>query len=133
VSLECRPALEIIAKYGQHPGVCLYVDPPYEGVTRPKKFDGYRCEMRATDDHRDLLEQLTACEASVILSGYRSDTYDEMLDGWDMVEIPHHTGQGKTGAGARTEVLWSNRPIAVPSLFDTPPPPVAVAIKADHL
>jgi DNA adenine methylase len=34
VSLECRPALEVIARYGAHPDVLLYVDPPYLGSTR---------------------------------------------------------------------------------------------------
>ncbi|HEY0643687.1 MAG TPA: DNA adenine methylase, partial [Nocardioides sp.] len=34
VSLECRPALEVIRKYGARPEVLLYVDPPYLGSTR---------------------------------------------------------------------------------------------------
>jgi DNA adenine methylase len=34
VSLECMPALDLIAKYGAEPDVLLYVDPPYLGTTR---------------------------------------------------------------------------------------------------
>jgi DNA adenine methylase len=111
VSLECRPALEIISSYGQHPAVCLYVDPPYEGVTRPRTYDGYQHEMRATNDHLELLQALLDCQASVVLSGYHSPLYDDVLDTWDRVEISAFTGQAPAGEGARTEVLWSNRPL----------------------
>ncbi len=111
VSLECRPALDVIADYGQHPEVCLYVDPPYEGVTRPRTYDGYRHEMRATADHEALAEALLACKASVVLSGYRSPLYAEAFAGWDRVEIPGFTGQG-TGDMTRVEVLWTNRQLA---------------------
>jgi DNA adenine methylase len=116
VSLESRPALEVIATYGQHPDVCLYVDPPYEGSTRPKTYDGYRHEMRAEKDHRELGESLNACQASVVLSGYHSALYDEMYGDWDRIEIPTFTGQG-TGDISRVEVLWGNRPISDPQLF----------------
>jgi DNA adenine methylase len=34
VSLESRPALELIRSYGHVPGVLLYADPPYLGSTR---------------------------------------------------------------------------------------------------
>lgn len=111
VSLECRPALELIATYGQHPEVCLYIDPPYQGSTRPGTADGYRHEMRAEDDHRALLEALRACRASVVLSGYHSPLYDDLIGDWDRVEFDTFTGQGEQGTGARVEVVWSNRPL----------------------
>lgn len=38
VSLECRPAIELIEAYGRHPGVLLYVDPPYLGTTRARNY-----------------------------------------------------------------------------------------------
>lgn len=113
VSLESRPALELVRDYGQHREVCMYVDPPYEGVTRPRTYDGYRHEMRATDDHAELLSALSECKASVVLSGYRSPLYTEALDGWDFIEIPTFTGQG-TGDLTRVEVLWSNRSLQQP-------------------
>lgn len=111
VSIECRPALEVIATYGQHREVCLYVDPPYEGVTKPRTHDAYRHEMRSADAHEALAEALLACEAAVVLSSYHSALYDEMYADWDHVEIPAFTGQGRAGEGSRTEVLWSNRPL----------------------
>lgn len=115
VSLECRPALEVIESYGRHRGVLLYVDPPYLGSTRTRK---YRHEMASEAEHRELAEALHACKAAVVLSGYPSPLYDELYAGWHRVEIPTRTGQARTWQ-RRTEVLWANRPFRVaPTLFD---------------
>lgn len=118
VTLECMPALEIIAKYGAEPEVLLYVDPPYLGSTRGWD-NAYRYEMRDPADHRELAEALHTARAAVVVSGYPSDLYDrELYAGWDRHTIAASTNQGGK-AGARTEVLWSNRPLGVqPSLFD---------------
>lgn len=118
VSLECRPALDIIEKYGAEPDVCLYVDPPYLGSTRAQD-NAYHHEMRADGEHRELAEALHAARAAVVLSGYPSDLYDrELYTGWDRHTIAASTGQGGTWAN-RTEVLWSNRPLGTQStLFD---------------
>jgi DNA adenine methylase len=110
VSLECRPALDLIAKYGEEPEVLLYVDPPYLGTTRGWD-SAYRIEMRAESDHRDLADALHAARAAVVLSGYPSDLYDrELYVGWDRYTIAATTGQGGSRQ-ARTEALWSNRPL----------------------
>lgn len=116
VSLECKPALELIERYGRSVEVLLYVDPPYLGSTRAND-NAYRCEMRTDVEHRELAEVLLAARASVVLSGYPSDLYDQDLySDWDRVEIPSGTGQGNVWSN-RTEVLWSNRPIGEPNLF----------------
>jgi DNA adenine methylase len=117
VSLECRPALEVIEKYGRSEGVLLYVDPPYLGSTRIWG-NQYRHEMRTEDDHRELAEALRACNAQVVLSGYDSELYAELYAGWDTVHLPTSTGNGRQGERARLEVLWSNRAISHPTLFD---------------
>ncbi|SKL67346.1 D12 class N6 adenine-specific DNA methyltransferase [Mycobacteroides abscessus subsp. massiliense] len=121
VSLESRPALEIIEKYGAHPKCCLYIDPPYLGDTRstPGGGNGYRIDMPTHAEHVELLSALIACRASVVLSGYPSELYDGMLRDWDRIEIPHMTGQGNGANQGRTEVIWSNRPITTQrSLFE---------------
>lgn len=115
VSLECLPGLEVIAKYGTHPDVLLYVDPPYLGSTRARN---YRHEMGAESDHRELAEALRAARAAVVLSGYDSPLYRGLYDGWHRHEIRTGTGQAN-GWRDRVEVLWSNRPLGVqPSLFE---------------
>lgn len=107
VSLECRPALDVIDAYGRHGEVLVYADPPYLGETRAV---GYRHEMTDEAEHRALAESLNACRASVVLSGYASPLYEYLYDGWHRIEIPSGTGQAGTYE-ARTEVLWSNRPL----------------------
>lgn len=111
VSLDCLPALDVIAKYGREPDVLLYVDPPYLGSTRGTwGNDGYRHEMRDEVRHRELGEALRDCEAAVVLSGYPSPLYDlELYPDWHRTTFMAGTGQGD-GWSNRTEVLWSNRP-----------------------
>ncbi len=104
VSLECRPALELIAKYGAHASNLLYVDPPYEHTTRASAR--YVHEMH-TPDHEALAAALRACKATVMLSGYHSALYEELYADWFVAEIPAHTANGTDPD--RLEVVWSNR------------------------
>lgn len=119
VSLECMPALDLIAKYGAEPDVLLYVDPPYLGTTRDHR-NNYKHEMKAGPDHRDLADALHAARAAVVISGYASDLYDrELYAGWDRATLRAFTGNGGAGGTERTEVLWSNRPLGTQlSMFE---------------
>lgn len=108
VSLECLPALDLIGKYGAQQRCLLYVDPPYLGSTRP--YSNYRMEMKGEDEHRQLAAALRDCRAAVVLSGYDSALYDELYGDWHRHEQQTMTGNAKS-AKARTEVLWSNRPL----------------------
>lgn len=117
VSLECMPALDLIAKYGRDPETLLYVDPPYLGSTRTGL---YRHEMKDDNQHRELAEALHACRAAVVLSGYPSPLYDDdLFAGWHRTALPTMTGNGTDGGKDRTEVLWSNVPLGQQlDLFD---------------
>lgn len=106
VTLECRPALDLIRRYGSTPGVLLYVDPPYLGATRPTV--GYRHEMRDAAEHRELAEALRGCAAPVVLSGYDSPLYRDLYGEWEMTTLAAYTGRNGA-SGRRTEVLWSNK------------------------
>jgi DNA adenine methylase len=108
VSLECRPALDLVEKYGRGREVLLYVDPPYLGTTRA--WSNYRVEMKTEDSHRELASALADCKATVVLSGYHSPLYAELFDGWHRYEQASMTGNAKA-AKDRTEVLWSNAPL----------------------
>jgi DNA adenine methylase len=121
VSLECRPALEVIADYSRHRDVLLYVDPPYLAGTRTSV--NYRHEMAAEADHRELSTVLHAAKSAVVLSGYDSDLYRELYGGWHRAEIATATGQAHAW-NRRTEVLWSNRPLGAElRLFEDEPWP----------
>ena len=106
VSLESRDALDVIRDYGSEPTVCLYADPPYLGSTRAAN---YRVEMLDDDAHRAFADALNECKASVVLSGYDSPLYAELLDGWHRKDLAAPTAL--SGDTDRTEVLWSNRPL----------------------
>jgi DNA adenine methylase len=113
VSIESRPALQVIAAYGQHPETVLYVDPPYLAETRNGR--NYADEMATPEEHAELAEALLECKASVVLSGYDSPQYADLYAGWHVMRISTYSGQGGSGGG-RTEVLWSNR-LPEPDLF----------------
>jgi DNA adenine methylase len=117
VSLECLPALDVIAKYGTHGDVLLYCDPPYLGSTRANDR-AYQHELMTEAEHRELAEALHAAQAAVVISGYPSDLYDrELYPGWDRHTIAAGTGQG-TRWGNRVEVVWSNRPLGTQPAFE---------------
>lgn len=108
VSLECRPAHDVLASYDA-PGTLFYVDPPYMHSTRsPKRTrtapsNGYTHEM-ADQDHEQLLDRLLELRGHVVLSGYAHPLYDDRLAGWARVQRETHAD----GARDRTEVLWIN-------------------------
>lgn len=119
VSLECRPAIDVITEYGRDAQTLLYVDPPYLGTTR-NPTSRYGQEMRSEAEHRELAEALGAAAGSVVLSGYGSALYDELYDGWHRIEMAARTTQGGEDS-SRIEVLWSNRPLGAEiALFDLP-------------
>ncbi|MGW3571666.1 DNA adenine methylase [Streptomyces sp. NPDC000941] len=119
VSLECRSALEVIEAYGTSGDVLLYVDPPYLDATR--YGPGYRHEMADEGAHRELGDALNRCRATVMLSGYDSPLYAELYEGWHRYEAATWTGNAIAGTGARTEVVWANRPLdAQAELFEVP-------------
>lgn len=79
----------------------VYSDPPYLMDTR-KGGALYRFEY--TDaDHIQLLETLKTLPCPVMLSGYRSELYDDMLAGWRSLDF-----QAMTRRGLATETVWMN-------------------------
>ena len=79
----------------------VYADPPYVGDTRTSNA---KYEHEYTDaDHIELITILKSLPCPVILSGYPSKLYDELLIGWNSVEQ-----QAMTRGGVRTEKIWFN-------------------------
>lgn len=101
VAIENRPAIDVI-RCSDGPHTLHYVDPPYLPAVRDKGKD-YRFEM-SVEDHVELLEFLRGVEGKVVLSGYDSDLYNEVLRGWSTATRPVTT-QGKA---KRVEKLWMN-------------------------
>ncbi|HDG7817289.1 TPA: DNA adenine methylase [Klebsiella quasipneumoniae] len=86
--------------------VLVYADPPYLPETRTSRAR-YHHEYTVAD-HERLLSCLGSLpdNASVILSGYPSQLYDERLTGWRSKEF-----QAMTRGGVRTEKIWMNYPV----------------------
>lgn len=85
----------------------VYCDPPYLASVRVdagRRY--YRHEFDTEDQHRELISLLMTLPARVILSGYRSGLYDELLTTWRSVTVPTVT----RGGGRSFETFWMNYP-----------------------
>ena len=80
----------------------IYADPPYVLSTRKQRQ--YNVEMADDAQHEELLAALLGHPGPVMLSGYESELYSDMLKGWTKL---HHKAQSECG-GARVETLWIN-------------------------
>ena len=100
VQIEHRPAIDLIRAFNS-PKTLIYADPPYLLHTRHGKQ--YREEL-TYQDHEELLEALKAHKGPVLVSGYESDLYNTLLQGWHKETIESYT-QSIT---KKTEVLWMN-------------------------
>jgi DNA adenine methylase len=110
VQIENLPALTVIDKYDTFRTV-FFIDPPYLPSTRIRQT-GYRYEMDE-EDHRELLARLTTIKGKVMLCGYPSELYDEMLPGWRKVERAERCRTGGLRDGQaerpdRIEAVWMN-------------------------
>ena len=79
----------------------IYCDPPYLLTTRTSQRR-YRFEY-SERDHIALLTLIKTLPCKVMISGYASPLYDEMLSDWKSIEI-----QVMNQGGVRTEKVWFN-------------------------
>jgi DNA adenine methylase len=118
VSIEWRPAVEVIGRYGTSDAV-IYCDPPYLAGTRRAldrhRQSDYRFDYSSEAEHRGLAAALHATPATVLLSGYPNELYADLYSGWWRVEWviarPSTNVAGASG-GPAVECIWSNRPLA---------------------
>lgn len=106
VAVENRHALQFISAEDTN-GTLFYCDPPYLNETRTSP-DVYEFEM-SDGAHRELLSTLRECASKVMLSGYRSKMYDEVLSDWNRhdFDMPNNAAGGKTKR-RMTECVWCN-------------------------
>lgn len=120
VTIERSPAVETIRRHDRVDAL-HYCDPPYVHSTRQEVRKGYAHEM-SNAQHEELLDCLLAVRGMVVVSGYKSELYDDKLDGWKRVTrvVADHARM------PREEVLWispvaaeaSMRAARQPGLFD---------------
>lgn len=58
-------------------------------------------------DVRAILAAMLALRGMVVVSGYRTELYDDTLTGWQRVETTARISAGRGGA-TRTECLWTS-------------------------
>ena len=100
VQIENMPAVEVIKRFN-YEKVLIYCDPPYMLETRHGKQ--YKCEM-SDSDHEELLKVLLEHKGPVLISGYDTELYQEMLKGWRRVEAVAYSQTCQK----KKEVLWMN-------------------------
>ncbi len=106
VQVECMPAVELIKRF-RFQDVLIYADPPYLEETRTSHVkQQYSHEMLKEQEHVELLEVLLQHPGPVVLSGYESTLYKEMLEnrGWNKKSVRSNDQSGAT----RQEVIWMN-------------------------
>lgn len=79
----------------------IYCDPPYLHHTR-SSARRYRFDYE-DQDHIELLALLKTLPCHIMLSGYPSSLYDDLLSGWHSLEL-----QVMNQGGVVTEKLWFN-------------------------
>jgi len=94
-------ARHFLTHYDYQGNELVYCDPPYLLQTRtsPRR---YRFDYRE-QDHIELLALLKTLPCHIIVSGYPSSVYDDLLKEWHTTQL-----QVMNQGGVRTEKLWYN-------------------------
>jgi DNA adenine methylase len=115
VSIEHADGIDVIERLGR-PDAVMYVDPPYLSAVRSGgSARDYKVDMGGVDPHVRLAEALRSTPATVVLSGYPGDLYDEMYADWWHMDVhvhAHASNARRSTRSRRTERIWSNRELA---------------------
>lgn len=104
VEILNEDAMKVMERY-DGPYTLFYLDPPYLHSTRVST-GVYQCEMNESD-HKQLAEFCHKLTGKVILSGYPSELYDELYDGWEVCNkyAANHSSHKKVKSRMK-ETLW---------------------------
>ena len=109
--LECADFREVIKDWDSAETL-FYCDPPYVAETRSH---GKYAKEISDDDHVKLSDMLNSIEGMAIVSGYRSDLYNRLYQGWRRID---RKNQSMTNT-KRIESIWLSPNCAdvIPDLF----------------
>ena len=111
VQIENQNAFRLIERHRKS-NVFIYADPTYVRSTRSGRI--YKHEMN-DEDHIRLLQLFIEHPGPVLLSGYESEIYNDLLSGW----TKKCKDTRKESGIAATEILWMNYiPDGQQTLFD---------------
>lgn len=100
--IEHLPALELIRR-ADSPDAFFFIDPDY--IPETIEFQQYYNLRMTPADHRALAAALNQIEGKALVSGYRSELYDEIFADWRRIDIPVQLRSSKR---ERVESLWLN-------------------------
>ncbi len=108
VLIENREAIDVITHF-DGPDTLFFVDPPYVHESRSIRGGRYYAHEMDGQGHKTLLDALLCVDGAVVLSGYASDLYDQLLlpAGWQRSETTA-LASGRHGTVHRTECVWIN-------------------------
>jgi hypothetical protein len=100
-AMRSRAGMSSLIAAMEDPETVVYLDPPYKLEAR----SGVRYAIEMWDDrrHQALLRWCIAAPCRVLISGYWTSLYAEMLQGWRSIHFP-----AMTRGGVREEWLWMN-------------------------
>lgn len=101
VVIENREAVQVIVAHDS-PDTLIYADPPYVHATRASRQQKNYSHEMDNYQHAALAGVLKACKGMVIISGYRSQLYDDIYPDWHRFDRKTYAD----GANARVESLW---------------------------
>lgn len=94
-------AAATLARLAPKIGDLVYSDPPYLAHTRRRR-SMYRHDY-SDQQHSELLTTLKTLPSFVMVSGYQSDLYNELLQGWTRIDF-----DAPTQNGIARECVWLN-------------------------
>lgn len=103
VQIENAPAVEVIRRYDTDDTV-FYLDPPYVHSVRGDA-SAYGFEM-TDEEHAELSGVLHAVRGRAVLSGYRTDLYDDLYADWRREDAPERVC--RSVRRPRRESAWMN-------------------------
>ena len=109
IQIEESPAINVISDYDSDE-TFFYCDPPYVMDTRTGGR-GYKHEM-SNEEHEEFLRVLKNIKGKAMVSGYKNELYDGILDNWTRIDFEqryaHSTAVGGKGRFKRQESVWMN-------------------------
>ena len=103
VQIENAPAVDVIRRYDTDDTV-FYLDPPYVHSVRGDA-SAYGFEM-TDEEHTELSEVLHTVRGRAVLSGYRTDLYDDLYADWRREDAPERVCHSVRRP--RRESAWMN-------------------------
>lgn len=83
--IENKPAIELLNIY-DGPELLIYADPPYLKETVTLHGDHYK-KIMTDKEHEEMLAAMIKSNSMIMLSGYDSEMYQDMLSEWTMTTI----------------------------------------------